>query len=149
MIRPAHLLAMSMTALAALPPCAPSEAAELLMFEQPACPFCAAFNREIAPDYPRSQAGGIAPLRHVDIYQSRTGGIDGLDPAVFTPTFVQVDKGREVGRMMGYPGRRFFYSEIQALLDRLPRRLRRPADRRRAGAVFSWRVPRRRSRRSS
>ena len=96
-----------------------AEAAELLMFEQRACPFCAAFNREIAPDYLRSRAGGIAPLRHVDIYESRTGGIDGLEPAVFTPTFVLVDKGREVGRLLGYPGRRFFYPEIQTLLDKL------------------------------
>ena len=96
-----------------------AEAAELLMFEQKACPFCAAFNREIAPDYLRSRAGGIAPLRHVDIYESRTGGIDGLEPAVFTPTFVLVDKGREVGRLLGYPGRRFFYPEIRMLLDKL------------------------------
>ena len=98
----------------------PAGAAELLMFEQKACPFCAAFNREIAPDYPRSKAGGIAPLRHVDIYESRTGGIDGLEPAVFTPTFVLVEKGREIGRMMGYPGRRYFYPEIQVLIDKLP-----------------------------
>lgn len=99
---------------------ATATAAELLMFEQAACPFCAAFNREIAPDYPQSKAGGRAPLRHVDIHQSRTGGISGLDPAIFTPTFVLVDQGKEVGRMMGYPGRRYFYPEIQGLLDKLP-----------------------------
>jgi hypothetical protein len=98
----------------------PVRGAELLMFEQKACPFCAAFNHEIAPDYPRSRPGRIAPLRHVDIYESRTGGIEGLEPAVFTPTFVLVENGREVGRMMGYPGRRYFYPEIQTLLDKLP-----------------------------
>ena len=96
------------------------DGAELLIFEQPACPFCAAFNREIAPDYPQSRAGRIAPLRHVNIHKSRTGGIEGLDPAVFTPTFVLVEKGREVGRLLGYPGRRYFYPEIQLLLDKLP-----------------------------
>lgn len=92
---------------------------ELLMFEQKACAFCAAFNREIAPDYPQSRAGHIAPLRHVDIWKSRTGGVEGLDPAVFTPTFVLVENGREVGRLMGYPGRRYFYGEIDALIDRI------------------------------
>lgn len=97
----------------------PVAAAELLMFEQKACPFCEAFNREIAPDYARSRAGGIAPLRHVDIWESRTGGVEGLDPAVFTPTFVLVEGGREVGRLMGYPGRRYFYEELDALVDRL------------------------------
>lgn len=100
----------------------PAAGAELLMFEQKACPFCAAFNREIAPDYPRSQAGAVAPLRHVDIFESRNGGIDGLEPAVFTPTFVLVEDGLEVGRMLGYPGRRYFYPEIQKLIDALPAR---------------------------
>jgi hypothetical protein len=98
----------------------PAAGAELLMFEQKACPFCAAFNREIAPDYPRSKAGAVAPLRHVDIYECRDGGIHGLEPAVFTPTFVLVEGGREVGRMLGYPGRRYFYPEIQRLIDALP-----------------------------
>lgn len=97
----------------------PAEAAELLMFEQKACPFCEAFNREIAPDYPKSVAGGRAPLRHVDIWESRTGGVEGLDPAVFTPTFVLVDDGKEVGRLMGYPGRRYFYAEIEELIARM------------------------------
>ena len=89
------------------------------MFEQKACPFCEAFNREIAPDYPESAAGRAAPLRHVDIWQSRTGGVESLDPAVFTPTFVLVENGREVGRLMGYPGRRYFYQEIEPLIARL------------------------------
>lgn len=96
-----------------------ARAAELLMFEQRACPFCDAFHREIEPDYARSRAGQAAPLRRVDIWQSRTGGIEGLDPAVFTPTFVLVENGREVGRLMGYPGRRYFYAEIDDLIDRL------------------------------
>ncbi|BDA86026.1 hypothetical protein Sa4125_35680 [Aureimonas sp. SA4125] len=90
------------------------------MFEQRACPFCARFIEEIAPDYPRSAAGALAPLRRVDIYESRTGDVPGLDPAVFTPTFVLVDGGSEIGRLVGYPGRRYFYGELQALIDRLP-----------------------------
>ena len=96
-----------------------ARAAELLIFEQKACPFCEIFNLEIAPDYPQSRAGRLAPLRHVDIWESRTGGIEGLDPAVFTPTFVLVEDGREIGRLMGYPGRRYFYAEIDQLVDRL------------------------------
>ncbi|WP_245413443.1 thioredoxin family protein [Mangrovicella endophytica] len=94
-------------------------AAELLMFEQRGCPFCEAFDREIAPDYPASHAGKLAPLRRIDIHQDRRGGIADLDPAVFTPTFVLVDQGREIGRLTGYPGRRWFYPEIDALIDRL------------------------------
>ena len=97
-----------------------ADAAELVMFEQRGCPFCAQFDAEIAPDYPRSAAGARAPLRRVDIYRSRDGGIAGLDPAVFTPTFVLIDGGREVGRLVGYPGRRYFYAELQALIEKMP-----------------------------
>lgn len=97
-----------------------ADGAELLMFEQRGCPFCARFEREIAPGYPMSAAGLRAPLRHVNIADSRTGDIAGLDPAVFVPTFVLVDGDREIGRLVGYPGSRYFYSEIQALIDQLP-----------------------------
>ena len=98
-----------------------ADAAELLMFEQAGCPFCEAFDAEIAPGYPASNAGRLAPLRRVDIHDDRRGGIDTLVPAVFTPTFVLVDdEGREIGRLEGYPGRKWFYPEIDALIDRLP-----------------------------
>ena len=99
----------------------PSLAAELLMLERPGCIWCARFDAEIAPAYPKTEAGRTAPLRRVDIHDDRRGGIDTLVPAVFTPTFVLVDdEGREIGRLEGYPGRRWFYPEIDALIDRLP-----------------------------
>ena len=90
------------------------------MFEQPGCPFCRAFDTQIAPDYPRSAAGKVAPLRRVNIYDDRQGGIPGLTPAYFTPTFVVVDDGgHEVGRLEGYPGQRYFYPEIEAITGKL------------------------------
>jgi len=98
-----------------------ADAAELLMFEQAGCPFCEAFDEEIAPGYPDSLAGQVAPLRRVDIHADRRGGIASLRPAVFTPTFVLLDDaGREVGRLQGYPRRKWFYPEIDALIARLP-----------------------------
>lgn len=96
----------------------PANAAELLMFEQPGCPFCRKFDAEIAPDYPQSRIGMFAPLRRVNIWTDRRGGIPGLTPAVFTPTFLLIgDDGTEIGRLEGYPGRKWFYPEIEALLD--------------------------------
>ena len=98
----------------------PTMAAELIMFEQAGCPFCRAFDNEIAPDYPLSAAGKAAPLRRVDIFNDRRGGLADLTPAYFTPTFVVVDDdGHEVGRLEGYPGRRYFYPEIEALTGKL------------------------------
>ncbi|MBO0663608.1 thioredoxin family protein [Jiella sp. MQZ9-1] len=99
----------------------PAFSAELLMFEQAGCPFCRKFDTEIAPDYPNSRIGKIAPLRRVNIFADRRGGIAGLTPAVFTPTFVLIgDDGHEIGRLEGYPGRRWFYPEIEQLLKRRP-----------------------------
>lgn len=99
----------------------PLHAAELLMFEQPGCPYCARFDAEIAPGYPDSAAGELAPLRRVDIHEDRTGGYEGLENAVFTPTFVLVDdEGNEVGRLTGYPGDRYFYGEIDPMIAKLP-----------------------------
>lgn len=96
----------------------PASAAELVMFEQPGCPFCRKFDAEIAPDYPQSRIGQVAPLRRVNIWTDRRGGIAGLTPAVFTPTFVLVrDDGTEIGRLEGYPGRKWFYPEIEALME--------------------------------
>jgi hypothetical protein len=95
-------------------------AAELLMFEQAGCPFCLKFDREIAPGYADSLYGRAAPLRRVDIHVDRRGGLAGVAPAVFTPTFVLVDDdGREVARLEGYPGRKWFYPELDAMMEAL------------------------------
>ena len=45
----------------------------------------------------------------------------GLRPS-FTPTFVLVEDGKEIGRIEGYPGEDFFWPMLGALLDRLPAR---------------------------
>ena len=44
-----------------------ADAAELVMFEQRGCPWCAAFDREIGPVYAKTPEGARAPLRRVDI----------------------------------------------------------------------------------
>nr|WP_246368330.1 thioredoxin family protein [Aurantimonas endophytica] len=90
------------------------------MFEQAGCPFCRNFDREIAPGYADSRYGRIAPLRRVDIRVDRRGGLEGLTPAVFTPTFVLVDDaGREVARLEGYPGEKWFYPELAEMVEAL------------------------------
>jgi hypothetical protein len=52
---------------------ASSRAAELVMFEQAGCEWCAAFDRDIAPVYPKTDEGRRAPLRRVDIAQPLPG----------------------------------------------------------------------------
>jgi hypothetical protein len=42
-------------------------------------------------------------------------------PVTMAPTFVLVDNGREVGRIVGYPGADFFYGLLGELLKKRDR----------------------------
>ncbi len=99
----------------------PSRAAELVMFERGGCVWCARWNRDIAPVYGRTAEGQRLPLRRVDISVDRKGGIALREPVLYSPTFVVVDDGREVGRITGYAGEEAFWGLLGALTARLPR----------------------------
>ena len=94
-------------------------AAELAMFRRDGCPYCAAWDREVGPIYGRSEIGRRAPLRMVDIHRDRHA-IALAGPVIYTPTFVLVDEGREIGRIEGYPGEDFFWGLLERLLQKLP-----------------------------
>ncbi len=95
-------------------------AAELLVLEQPGCPWCARFEAEIAPAWPNTEEGRKAPLRRVDITQSWPDDLDFVAKERTTPTFVLVNDGAELGRIRGYPGDQFFWYLIDDLLKKLP-----------------------------
>lgn len=95
-------------------------AAELLMLEQPGCVWCARFDVEIAPAWPKTAEGKRAPLRRVDITERWPADLEGIAKERFTPTFVLVEDGREVGRLRGYVGDEFFWYRIGELLALLP-----------------------------
>jgi hypothetical protein len=90
--------------------------AELIMFEQAGCPYCEAFDREIAPIYPRTSIGRLAPLRRVDIYRPVPDDLSFLRVERVTPVFVLIDRGREIGRIRGYPGDANFWGLIEDLI---------------------------------
>jgi hypothetical protein len=92
-----------------------SRAAELVMFERAGCIWCARFDAEIAPIYGKTEESQVAPLRRVDRNGPLPADLAGIDPGAFTPTFVVVKEGREIGRIRGYPGDAFFFG----LLDRI------------------------------
>ena len=98
----------------------PSLAAELLMLEQPGCVWCARFNAEIAPAWPKTEEGMRAPLRRVDITQPWPADLDDIQKERFTPTFVLVDGGREIGRIRGYVGDEFFWYRVGEIIALLP-----------------------------
>lgn len=97
-----------------------ASAAELVMLEQDACPWCARWNREIGDIYPKTEEGRRAPLRRVDIHDPMPEDLSFVQPEIFTPTFVLVDGGREIGRIRGYPGEDFFWALLGELIAELP-----------------------------
>jgi thioredoxin-related protein len=95
---------------------APAAAAELVMFRSAGCPYCAAWDQAIGPVYPKTDIGKRLPLRQVDLARSADGKVALASPVRFTPTFVLVESGRELGRLEGYPGEDFFWGLLERLL---------------------------------
>jgi hypothetical protein len=77
-------------------------ASELVMFEQGGCVWCARWNRDVGPVYDKTAEAKVLPLRRVDIGQQSAAGITLTAPVIYTPTFVVVDNGREIGRVTGF-----------------------------------------------
>lgn len=96
----------------------PGRAAELLMVTTVGCPWCAKWEQELGHIYPRTPEGRRAPLRRVEL-QGFAEPLVLLDRLVYTPTFVLIDQGREIGRIVGYQNEDAFWG----LLDRLIRQL--------------------------
>ncbi|MAF49413.1 MAG: hypothetical protein QGH73_06960 [Rhodospirillales bacterium] len=94
----------------------PARAAELVMFEEEGCEWCQVWNETIAPVYPKTPEGGFAPLRRVDISDDQPKDLQHINGVHFTPTFVIMDGGKEVGRIIGYPGEEFFWGLLEEIL---------------------------------
>ncbi|RMD49918.1 MAG: hypothetical protein D6832_00785 [Alphaproteobacteria bacterium] len=97
-----------------------ARAAELIMIAQQGCYWCETWDAEIGPVYPKTEEGRRAPLRRIDITEFDEGSIAGAGPVQFTPTFILVEDGREIGRIEGYPGEDFFWGLLDQMLTRLP-----------------------------
>lgn len=88
---------------------------KLMMVDDPNCRYCRLFDKEIAGLYPKTDEGRFAPLVRV---RRKSAELKGLNPVIYTPTFVLVRNGEELGRITGYPGPEYFFSELRELLRR-------------------------------
>ena len=89
----------------------------LLMAEETGCYWCARWNAEIAHIYPKTDEGRTAPLQRYDLH-SDTPDVEFAQKVRFTPTFILVSDGKEVGRIEGYPGEDFFWGLLTMMFDR-------------------------------
>jgi hypothetical protein len=87
------------------------------MAEEAGCYWCQKWNEDIAHIYPKTAEGRTAPLRRYDLHTD-TPEVELQRRVSFTPTFILVDDGREVGRIEGHPGEDFFWGLLQALFTR-------------------------------
>ncbi len=99
-----------------------AQAAELIVFETLGCPWCMAWDKEVGIIYHKTAAGRTAPLRRLDIGDPRSPDLAALPGIMYTPTFVLMDAGGEVGRIVGYLGEDQFWGLLGELLARLPAR---------------------------
>jgi thioredoxin-related protein len=93
-------------------------AAELVLFEVPGCPFCEAWQRDVGRIYVLSAEARLLPLRRVNI-DARPADLAGIADIRFTPTFVVIAGGREVGRIVGYHGEYQFWGLLGELVEKV------------------------------
>ena len=91
-------------------------ATELIMVEQKGCHYCQKWLAEIGPIYSKTPEGAFAPLRMVNIADGPPADVKFARKPVFTPTFILVDGGEEIGRIEGYPGEDFFWGLLEMML---------------------------------
>jgi len=94
-------------------------AGELVMFEAKGCPYCARWNAEIGLVYDRTAEGARFPLRRVDLDEARPADLKDLVGIRFAPTFVVMEAGMEIGRIVGYLGEYQFYGLLGKIISRL------------------------------
>lgn len=94
----------------------PARAAELVMFESDGCYWCDRWKEEVGRYYYKTREARIAPLRMVNLRDPRPAHLQGIRGVAMTPTFVVIDQGREMGRIIGYPGEQAFWVRLTRIL---------------------------------
>lgn len=83
------------------------------MVDEPGCRYCRMWDAQVGAGYTATREGRLAPLTRLRRHSAR---LKGLRPVIYTPTFILLSGGREVGRITGYPGPMYFWEELSALL---------------------------------
>lgn len=89
----------------------------LLMAEEDGCVWCDKWDEEISHIYPKTAEGRTAPLRRYELHDE-TPQVAFERLVHFTPTFILVQDGVEVGRIEGYPGEDFFWGLLGIMFER-------------------------------
>lgn len=96
-----------------------ARAAELIMFNSPTCDWCEAWENDVGVIYDETDEGRAVPLQRVGIHDARPAGLEDIKGVIYTPTFVLLERGREVGRITGYPGEANFWGLLGEMIGKL------------------------------
>jgi thioredoxin-related protein len=88
----------------------------MLMDEEDGCYWCQKWDDEIAHIYPKTTEGKTAPLKRYDLHDE-TPEVEFKQRVHYTPTFILVRNGRELGRIEGYPGEDHFWALLTMLFE--------------------------------
>ena len=94
-------------------------ASEFIMFTSPACTWCDLWEQEVGIIYEKTDEGRSLPLRRVDIHDERPTDLEKLRTVMFTPTFVLLNNGNEIGRITGYSGEDHFWGLMDELIVKM------------------------------
>jgi len=94
-------------------------AAELVMFDSPVCEWCEVWEEEVGIVYNKTEEACVAPIRRVSVWDERPEDLKSVRSIVFTPTFVLVQGGNEIGRILGYPGESHFWGLLGQMIQRI------------------------------
>lgn len=112
------VLAFFIAALLWAPTSAVSGDLKLMMAEEAGCIWCARWDREISHIYPKTEEGRTAPLMRFNIHDGTPQDVLLTSRVRFTPTFILVQEGREIGRIEGYPGEDFFWGLLAHMIEK-------------------------------
>ena len=94
-------------------------AAEIVMFESSACTWCETWHDEVGVIYDKTPESRVLPLRRVDVDDDLPADLEHIGNVIFTPTFVILEGGVEIGRILGYPGEDFFWQLLGEIVKKV------------------------------
>lgn len=103
-----------------------ADAAELVAVGRASCPYCKAWEIEVGAIYGRTPEARIAPLRRIDIDAVGNLPYRLREPVLYAPTFIVIDGGIEIGRIVGYSDEANFWGELDEVLAKLKPERRAP-----------------------
>jgi hypothetical protein len=96
-----------------------TQAATLIVIDQADCLASVRFRREIVPQYSGKNIDSVASMKRVTVHRRWPKELSGIKPPRYTPYFILVEDGAEVGRFGGYSRPAAFWRKLDRLLAKL------------------------------